>query len=194
MELSEIQDYVNRLVEGTEESWEILEMEGIMPNPDAPGIESLRNILVRLIAGGFLQDFVNSNCIQFFLYDSEMRDLVEELNRADGICIWTNEANPVCIIGLFDEMFTTYSEAHIILVILHELTHGLLRCGEHSHDSVFFNQLDDLIMRVNTHLGLNIVNDYAGLNLTEHKQVSLLSNFDGEVGEIRKRHNQRVSR
>lgn len=194
MELSEIQDYVNRLIEGTEVSWEILEMEGIMPNPDAPGIESLRNILVRLIAGGFLQDFINSNCIQFFLYDSEMRDLVEELNGADGICIWTNEANPVCIIGLYYEMFTTYSESHITLIILHELTHGLLRCGEHSHDSVFFNQLDDLIMRVNEHLGLEITDDYAGLNLKEHKQVSLLSNFDGEVQGIRKRHNQRVGR
>lgn len=34
----------------------------------------------------------------------------------------------------------------------------------------------------------------AGMDPSEHKLISLLSNFDGEVGEIRKRHNQRVSR
>lgn len=194
MELSEIQEYVNQLVAGTEESWRILELNGIKPNPEAPGVEMMKAYLVRLIAGGFLQDFQNSNVIQFFVYDSEVKNLVEELNGADGICIWTLDSAPVCIIGLCDEIFVKYSEQHIIMIILHELTHGLLRYGEHNHDSVFFNQLDDLILRVNSHLGMEIVNDYAGLELKEHKQVSLLSNFDGEVGEIRKRHNKRVSR
>ncbi len=194
MELSEVREYVNQLVAGSEESWRILELNGIKPNPEAPGVEMMKAYLVRLIAGGFLQDFQNSNVIQFFVYDSETRNLVEELNGADGICYWTEDADPVCIIGLHDEIFVNYSEQHIIMIILHELTHGLLRYGEHNHDSVFFNQLDDLILRVNSHLGMEIVNDYAGLNLKEHKQVSLLSNFDGEVGEIRKRHNKRVSR
>lgn len=88
--------------------------------------------------------------------------------RADGYC-WvdvTSDAGVLYGIGLSYEA-TEKGFVYASLVVLHELTHILCEiagtCKVHEHDQHFHNVLDGLITRFNTQTGLEVKNDYYGL-------------------------------
>lgn len=189
--------YAAMLFTGDEYSREALARNGIVPETNAPEIDALKDIITTLIDSGFMQIFVNARLKQVFIYSEAARDNTEILNGSDGICIWELAelaAEPRCAIGLCVSAFR-YGETYTVEVLLHELTHGLLH-ENHSHDDVFFNQLDDLIMLVNEHLQMNITDNYAGLSIEDARKVSLISTHcdssEKSLDEIRKRHYQRI--
>lgn len=89
--------------------------------------------------------------------------------RADGYC-WvdvTSDAGTLYGVALSYEA-TEKGFKYSVMVALHELTHVLCSiagtCKIHEHDQHFHSVLDGLIQRFNEQTGLQVKNDYFGLD------------------------------
>lgn len=186
--------YAEALFRGTENAVLLMEQAGVIPDSECPEVAELEGIVAQLIDGGLLQTFVDSGVQLIYVYNEETRDRILELNDSDGYCLWTCDNENFCVIGICRAAFA-YGRDYVILCLLHELCHGLLRRGDYDHNDVFMNLLDDVLMRVNAHFGLNLQNDYAGMNPEDAPKISLLSthfdSVDRTLEAIRKRHYKR---
>lgn len=94
--------------------------------------------------------------------------------QADGYCSIdvTSDAGTLYAVGLSHEA-TEQGFAYCVMVVLHELCHALCDIAEingcNDHNQQFHSILDGLIQRFNTQTGLEVKNDYYGLD----------SRFDG---------------
>lgn len=92
----------------------------------------------------------------------------EDLRAADGYCRVdiTSDLGALYAIGLSYEA-TEEGFEYAAMVAMHELTHVLCAiagtCKVHEHDWHFHNVLDGLIKRFNVQTGLQVTNDYYGL-------------------------------
>lgn len=168
-------NYVDSLIQGNATAARIIMENRVRPYTAHPArYEELKTALAKIVDGGLQNFFNDADVLRVFLFDENENTHVDFLAGADGVCLWQeadrNAAIKSCVIGVGLSALER-GEDYLIFLLLHELTHGLLRFSEHDHEAKFHNQLDYLISLFNSHTGMSIGNDYSQLPESEKNGV-----------------------